>query len=94
MRTCPSCGEKTIKTWKLMFPNVQCIQCRKFIGAHWLYGLLFFFVGFFVCLIGTLYLFNLFGLNSTIPIILLWCAFEFFRELLVPLEVKDSKFLD
>lgn len=91
-RQCPNCGEPAIRFWRLLFGNTRCRACSKIVGAHWLYSAAFFIIGSMLFLAGVLTLVNALGIKALIPAILLWLAVEVLREILVPLEVKQSRF--
>ena len=80
---------------RLILGTTRCSECKSLVGLHWLIGLIVFFIAFFICMMGTLALINIdIGILMTILVFLLWGVVAVLRAVIVPLEIKQTRFLD
>lgn len=93
-RACPHCGHHTLRLWKLLLSNTPCSQCHAFVGPRSFFDLVYFFASFLLWVLSGIALINAFGVIAALPLALFWLVFELFRELIVPLEVKQTRLND
>ncbi|MGD9603324.1 MAG: hypothetical protein AB7O21_01925 [Gammaproteobacteria bacterium] len=87
-RACPSCGQRTIPVWKLMFWRVRCRACGADVGTHPAWRLPLLSVEMVAWLLALNVLTQAYGRSGQVASLAVWALVDYIGDCYVPLVAR------